>query len=1074
MANARQDGLPFPVTQHDQAIGLSTLAARGRGRAALSEERTGRLWFACALAAIAIAPLQAQTATETVLHNFASPPKGANPYAGVIRDSAGNLYGTTTSGGSAGAGVVYKLDAAGRETVLYSFAGGTDGRYPTAGVISDSAGNLYGTTVNGGTGDACVGGCGVVFKLDTAGQETVLHTFTGGADGGEPYAGVIQDPEGNLYGTTSGGGAADVGVVFEVDTAGQQTVLYNFCSLPSCADGAAPMAGLIRDSAGNLYGTASGLYGVFGAGVVFKVNTAGDETVLYSFTGGADGGSPYASGVVRDSAGNLYGTTEEGGTEGAGVVFKVNTAGQETVLYNFCSLANCADGAAPYAGVILDSAGDLYGTTGSPLTGYAGVVFKVNTAGQETVLYAFAWGADGDRPFAGLIRDSAGNLYGTTSSGGAAEAGVVFKVDTAGQETVLYSFPGATDGAMPWAGVIRDSAGNLYGTTSQGGTAGAGTVFKIDAAGHETILYTFTGGADGIYPYAGVIEDSAGNLYGTTAGGGAAGVVYEVDTAGQETVLYSFTGGADGGAPYGGVIRDSTGNLYGTTYLGGTANAGVVFKVDTSGTETVLYSFTGGADGDYPEAGVIRDSAGNLYGTTIGGGAAGYGVVYEVDTAGQETVLYSFTGGADGGFPYSGVIRDSAGNLYGTTNSGGAAGYYGVVYEVDTAGQETVLYSFTGGAGGGGPRGVIRDSTGNLYGTTYGGGAAGYGVVYELNTSGQETVLYSFTGGAYGGYPYAGVIRDSAGNLYGTAESGGKESSGVVFKITGAPQVVTFTTSAPASAAYRASFTVAASASSGLPVTYSSAGACTNSGATYTMTGGTGECSVTATQAGTPPYAPAKATESTAATPATTTITVNYSPNPSAYGESVTFVANVTSSAGAPPNGETVSFESGATVLGTVKLNGGKAEWKTSTLPQGTDSVSAVYGGDVNLAPSSVTVTQTVDPPAPTVTAGCNIANSQSGLPPYPGSCGITNQGPDEAYNVRVTSVKINGASCQWKAPIKNLTPGQSESFKITCSDVITTCNISNTLTINGTFVGGTFSGTNTFVWCSGPQPTQE
>src|ERR1022692_1804313 len=148
---------------------------------------------------------------------------------------------------------------------------------------------------------------------------------------------------------------------------------------------------------------------------------------------------------------------------------------------------------------------------------------------KKQSLYAFAWGADGDRPFAGLIRDSAGNLYGTTSSGGAAEAGVVFKVDTAGQETVLYSFPGATDGAMPWAGVIRDSAGNLYGTTSQGGTAGAGTVFKIDAAGHETILYTFTGGADGIYPYAGVIEDSAGNLYGTTAGGGAAGVVYEVD-----------------------------------------------------------------------------------------------------------------------------------------------------------------------------------------------------------------------------------------------------------------------------------------------------------------------------------------------------------------------------------------------------------------------------------------------------------------------------------------------------------------------------------------------------------------
>jgi uncharacterized repeat protein (TIGR03803 family) len=180
---------------------------------------------------------------------------------------------------------------------------------------------------------------------------------------------------------------------------------------------------------------------------------------------------------------------------------------------------------------------------------------------------------------------------------------------------------------------------------------------------------------------------------------------------------------------------------------------------------------------------VIRDQAGNLYGTTTFGGAAGYGVVYKVDTAGLETVLYSFKGAADGGEPYGGLIRDSAGNLYGTTPSYGT-GYEGVVYKVDTAGNETVLYTFTGGSDGGYPYGgLVRDSAGNLYGTTSLGGTAGAGVVYELSAAGQETVLHSFTGGADGGTPYAGVIRDSAGNIYGTTYSGGKENSGGVFKL---------------------------------------------------------------------------------------------------------------------------------------------------------------------------------------------------------------------------------------------------------------------------------------------------
>jgi len=258
----------------------------------------------------------------------------------------------------------------------------------------------------------------------------------------------------------------------------------------------------------------------------------------------------------------------------------------------------------------------------------------------------------------------------------------VYKIDASGHQSVLYTFTGGADGGLPVSGVIRDSADNLYGTTYWGGTANAGAVYKIDTSGHESVLYSFTGGADGGNPNAGVIGDSAGNLYGTTVSGGTAnaGVVYKVDASGHESVLHSFTGFADGGLPYAGVIRDSTGNLYGTTYSGGTADDGVVYKIDTSGHESVLYSFTGGADGRNPYAGVIGDSAGNLYGTTYYGGTADWGVVYKIDTSGHESVLYTFTGGADGGNPYAGVIRGPAGNVYGTTANGGTGGNAGVVY----------------------------------------------------------------------------------------------------------------------------------------------------------------------------------------------------------------------------------------------------------------------------------------------------------------------------------------------------------------------------------------------------------
>jgi uncharacterized repeat protein (TIGR03803 family) len=213
---------------------------------------------------------------------------------------------------------------------------------------------------------------------------------------------------------------------------------------------------------------------------------------------------------------------------------------------------------------------------------------QAQTSYSETVLHSFAPDPPrGSNPWAGVIRDEEGNLYGTTPSGGAWGAGVVYKVDTAGHATVLYHFRGQADGDMPYGGLLRDPAGNLYGTTQAGGItadvcyflgywSGCGVVFKVDPAGNETVLYTFTGGADGAGPQAGVVADAAGNLYGTTQYGGASGygTVYKLNTAGQETVLYSFTGGADGSEPEADVILDPAGNIYGTTPIGGTENNG--------------------------------------------------------------------------------------------------------------------------------------------------------------------------------------------------------------------------------------------------------------------------------------------------------------------------------------------------------------------------------------------------------------------------------------------------------------------------------------------------------------------
>ena len=366
-----------------------------------------------------------------------------------------------------------------------------------------------------------------------------------------------------------------------------------------------------------------------------------------------------------------------------------------TTLYEF---QGPPDAKAADSTLLLDGSGNIYGVSYGGGASYRGTAFKLTSSGKETVLYSFVAGY-GSSPDS-VIRDAEGTLYGTTTYGGSFAQGAVFKVDQKGNETVLYSFSGAEKsfGFNP-NGVLRDEQGNLYGTTMFGGQAGGcfgggcGIVFKLDPAGKETVLYTFKGGTDGGYPSGPMVRDAAGNLYGETAYGGdlscfapyGCGTVFKLDPAGKKTVLHTFTGtGGDGQGPWAGLVGDKDGNLYGATLEGGTGpnctsaenGCGTVFKVTKTGKETILHSFTGsGADFPPVYANLALDGKGNIYGTTPNGGnqncGSGCGAIFMLDPAGKQTILYEFTGGTEGAGPGAGVTLDSVGTIYGTTSVGG-------------------------------------------------------------------------------------------------------------------------------------------------------------------------------------------------------------------------------------------------------------------------------------------------------------------------------------------------------------------------------------------------------------------
>ncbi|HUA17086.1 MAG TPA: choice-of-anchor tandem repeat GloVer-containing protein [Verrucomicrobiae bacterium] len=811
--------------------------------------------------------------------------------------------------------------AAAQETVLYSFVYGTsDGLNPNSNLIPDGKGNFYGTTEYGGSVGSPYNFDGTVFELSPKSgggwTETVLYSFgVVSGDGIQPVAGLVFDSAGNLYGTTLSGGAHNEGTVFELSPQSgggwTEKILYSFGA--TATDANSPRRGtLVFDAKGNLYGTTNqgGTNGASpGDGAVFELSpgTGGvwTEKVIYSFGANTTDGLNPRSGVVFDAAGHLYGTTYAGGpyscgTSTCGTVYELTPGSGSTwtekILHNFN--LNDVDGANPVGGVIFDGQGNLYGTTyygGNYGNGnHLGAVYELSPTVEgtwtEEVLYSFTGtNGDGASPTSDLIFDQAGNLYGTTEFGGAAisSEGTVFKLtrgSSGWNESILYAFSGAlSDGHNPVAAVNFDAAGNLYGTTSAGGTNSAGqygTIFQLasivtaapqfsppggaysssqnvslsDSTANATIYYKINGSSSPVQyteaikvsssetitayaispslpqsqpsvanyqiggtaatpwfsPAAGTysaaqlvtINDAApgATIYYTTNGttpttsstkytspisvtttetiealavasgysnSAVASAKYTITPVvpPAEKVLYNFSATSDdGGVPLDNLVADGSGNLYGTTkfggpnevtYAGNQVSAGTAFELVKSGstyTEKIIYNFGAStSDGALPIANMVFDSKGNLYGTTFAGGAYGLGTVFELSLSGgnwTEKIIYSFgVSLADGKIPEAGVIFDSKGNLYGTTSVGGTSD------------------------------------------TTYGGG---YGTVFELSPSGStwtETVLWNFSylSQTDGYFPESNLVFDSSGNLYGTTADGGTgqdlEGGGTIFEL---------------------------------------------------------------------------------------------------------------------------------------------------------------------------------------------------------------------------------------------------------------------------------------------------
>ena len=786
---------------------------------------------------------------------------GANPVAGLTLAPDGSFYGTTAYGGTndvanGGDGTVFRVTTNGTLTRLISF-NGTNGANPLAGLALSTNGSLYGTTSGGGTD-----GSGTIFKVTTNGILTTLYSFTGGHDGSSPAAGLVLGADGNFYGTTSSGGVDSSGAAFQITTDGIFTALYSFTG---GSDGAQPAAGLVEGNAGHFYG-ATQLGGTNGAGTLFQLfidpfpSIVTQPADLTAFTGttalfavSALGAAPLNYRWQR-TATNL---TDHGNISGSATstltlsnVSLADAAGYSVIVSNALGAVTSTVATLtvinPFPPAVTTEAATAVGISSAMLNA------SVNPDGATTTVW-FNWGLTtnyGNRSAltnvgsggdlvsvsvnaAGLLPFTAYHFAAMAGNGLGTNTGSDMSFLTPGARSnltfsALVSFD-STNGAAPQAGLRQGADGAFYGTTHDGGTYDDGTVFKMTTNGVLTTLLSFNG-TNGSHPAAGLAMGRNGAFYGTTYDGGTNdlvnggdGTVFKITTNGVFTSLLSFNT-TNGANPAAGLVQGADGNYYGTTENGGTNDVadggdGTVFRITTNGVLTSLISFNG-TNGANPDAGLVLAANGTFYGTASGGGEDDSGTVFQITTNGILTTLYSFTGGEDGADPEAGLVQGADGNLYGTTFSGGTDDS-GTVFAITTNGLLTTLYSFTGGIDGAGPSAeLVLGADGNFYGTTSSGGVDDYGTAFVITPGGTLATLVLFDSDSYGADPQAGLAQAADGSFYCAAASGGTNDAGTLFRFRLAPFPAILVDPASQTNFAGTSATFAIAATGAAPLTY--------------------------------------------------------------------------------------------------------------------------------------------------------------------------------------------------------------------------------------------------------------
>lgn len=590
----------------------------------------------------------------------------------------------------------------------------------------------------------------------------VLHSFDGTAFSSGPKS-LLAGQDGLLYGTTFYGSASVEGTIFRMTPSGGVTILHSFAG---GSDGSGPSA-LIQASDGRFYGTTS-YGGAFARGTVFRVGTDGTLAILHSF--GSPGSASNPRQILLAVDGRLYGTSsryiDPSGSENyLGAIFRMNIDGSEaTTLHAFASADGVGNGSV--AALMQASDGTIVGTSAFGMNGHGGI-FTMASDGTVTVIHAFAGGSLGDRPWGAVVEGADGTFYGTTRVGGAFDKGTVFRMTPAGAVTVLYDFSGNADGSEPVAALVQAADGHFYGTASSNlPYAGTGAVFKITPAGSFSLLHAFTGGLDGSNPDTGIVQLGNGLLFGGTSNGGIAGlgVAFSIDNAGAVVTVHAF----NVPGPDARLTEGMDGKFYGATCGGGLYGNGEVFRVSHSGVFTSLYSFLGSPDGACPK-GLVHATDGFFYGTAAIGGSYGGGTVYRLTADGTFTMLHAFGQAGEGSVPAGAPIQASDGHLYGTTRAGGSSNV-GIVFRMTASGAFTLIHSFTGGMNGASPTtGLFQASDGMLYGLTGPVYGLAYGALFRMTLSGAVSIVHTFT---FAEILPAALVEGGDHNFYGVGTRG--------------------------------------------------------------------------------------------------------------------------------------------------------------------------------------------------------------------------------------------------------------------------------------------------------------